>query len=58
MRAEGPVQRVRGRREVREEGDGCGERGEFGERDGWEAVVGECAGEKGTISLVGFVWFI
>ena len=42
--AEGPVEGVRGRGEVGEEGEGGGEDGEFGAGDGGEAVV-----FKGTV---------
>ena len=41
VRAEGPVQGVRGGGEVCEEGDGGGEGGEFCEVDGGEAMVFE-----------------
>lgn len=40
--AEGPVEGVRGWGEVCEEGNGGGEGGKFGKRDGGEAVVVEC----------------
>lgn len=40
--AEGPVKRVRGWGEIREEGDRGGESGELGEGDGGETVIIEC----------------
>ena len=44
VRAEGPVERVRGRGKVCEEGDGVGEGRDFGEGDWRKAVVVECTG--------------
>ena len=48
MRAEQPVEGVGGGLEVREEGNGVGEGGKFGARDGWEAGV-----VKGAVVLGG-----